>query len=168
MNGRERSWRRMQSLIIVWPILSLSKKSKWQKMKFTIIAVLAWCENSPKEAKSPQWEFSGFRIPKKNGKIQLVIDYQKINLQIEWSEYLLPIMEDLIRFIVDFMYATNLDVNIRYMSLPLDKTSKNILMLFMPFGLLKCLVLTWGISPARVIYQDQMPSLFTNMHHNDP
>ena len=81
-----------------------------------------------------QWAFPGFGIPKKNGKICLLIDFWKINLQIVQSKYPLSIMEELLRSIFGFVYAMKLDMNMGYMSMPSDKYSRNILILIMPFG----------------------------------
>ena len=64
--------------------------------------------------------------------------------------------------------ATNLDMNICYMSTPHDKCLRNILTLIMPFGLFECLVLPQGISITRNIYKAWMSSLFTNMQPNAP
>ena len=125
-------------------------------------------EVTPKKAENHQWAFPGFGIPKKNGKIRLVIDFCKINSQIVQSKYSLPIMEELLRYIFEFVYAMNLNMNMGYMSMPLNKYSRNILTLIMPLGLFKCLVLPEGISPAIDTYQGQMSSLFTNMQPNDP
>ena len=121
-----------------------------------------------KESKNHQWAFPGFVFPKKNGEVCLVIDFRKIHSQIVQSDYSLPIMEELLRSIFGLVCAPNLDMNMGYMSMPLDKYSRSIFTLIMPFGLFECLVLPQGISLTMDIYQGWISSLFTNMEPNDP
>ena len=81
------------------------------------------------------------------------MDFQKIYSQIEQNEYPISIMENLLRFTIGFACASNLDLNMGHMSMPLNEPMRNILTLIMPFELFECLVLPEGISLVTNIYQ---------------
>ena len=65
-----------------------------------------------------------------------------------------------------FNFATGLDLNMGYLSLPLDELSKVILMIIMPFRLFECQVLPQEVKPATDIFQGQINSLFSHLKRN--
>ena len=93
-----------------------------------------------KDAENRSWAFPAFGVPKKDGTIQLVIVFRKVNAMLVRSEHPLPTINDLIQTIVGFNFTTGLDLNMGYLSMPLDGPSKAILTIIMPFGLLECQV----------------------------
>ena len=93
-----------------------------------------------KDAENRSWAFPAFGVPKKDGTIQLVIVFRKVNAMLVKSEHPLPTINDLIQTIVGFNFTTGLDLNMGYLSMPLDGPSKAILTIIMPFGLLECQV----------------------------
>ena len=109
-----------------------------------------------KDAENRPWAFPAFGLPKKDGTIQLVIDFRKLNTMLVMWEYPLPTIDGLIHSIVGFKVATGLDLNMGYLSMPLDELSKMILTIIMPFGLFECQVFPQGIKPATDIFQGQM------------
>ena len=82
-----------------------------------------------------------------------MIDFRKLNTILVWSEYPLPITDGLIQSIMRFNFATDLDLNMGYLSMPLQGPSKTTLTIIMPFGLFECQVLPQGVKPATDIVQ---------------
>ncbi len=54
----------------------------------------------------------------------MVIDFQKLNEMIERCEFPLPTIEDTLQQLGGFTYATGIDFNMGYLSLPLCAESK--------------------------------------------
>ena len=84
-----------------------------------------------------------------------------------WLEYPLPTFYGLIQSMAGFHFATGLDLNIGYLSMPLDEPSKMILII-MPLELFKYQVLPQGVEPATNIFQDWMTSLFSHLKRKSP
>ena len=81
----------------------------------------------------------------------------------EWPEIHIPIMDETQQQIRGFSYETGLNLNMGYMTLPLDVATWKILRVIMPLGLFKCFVLPQGIKPATDIFQALMIALFLPM-----
>jgi hypothetical protein len=123
---------------------------------------------SPEEYKNREWSSPAFGIPKKNGNIWLIIDFQSINKYIIRREFPLSTTEEILTSIKGFTYASSLDLNMGYPSIPLDKEAQNILTIITPFGAYQCLTLPMGVMPASDIFQARMVDLFANMGKNRP
>ena len=121
-----------------------------------------------KDADNRPWAFPAFGVAKKNGTIQLVIDFRKLNTMCVRLEYPLPTIDGLIQSIVGFKFETGLDLIIGYLSMPLDEPSKTILAIIMPFGPFECQVLPQGVEPATNIFQGLMTSLFSHLKKYAP
>ena len=109
-----------------------------------------------------------FGVPKKNDTIQLMIDFRKLNTMLVQSDYPLPTIDGLIQSIMGFHFATGLDLNMGYLSMPLYKLLKVILMINMLFWLFEWQVLPQGVKPAMDIFQGHMTSLFSHLKRNAP
>ena len=107
-----------------------------------------------KKAKNRSWAFAGFGKLKKNKKINIVIDFNSICDYLNWTEYPLATMDDIPDQIFRFSYASNLDLNMGYLSMPLDYKTRKILMPVTTFGLYECLVLPQGISLQLTFFND--------------
>ena len=87
-------------------------------------------------------------------------DFRKQNAMLVQPEYPLPAIDNAIKSIMEFHYGTVLDLNMGYLSLPLDEPSKVIITSIMPFWLFECQVLPQGVKPASDIFQGQTTLLF--------
>ncbi len=66
---------------------------------------------SPEEIEGRDWCFPAFGVPKKNGKIRFVINFQSVNNQLEQREYPLNTAEEIFHSIGGFTWATSLNLN---------------------------------------------------------
>jgi hypothetical protein len=62
-----------------------------------------------------------------------------------------------------FQYATTLDLNMGYYSMPLSKKSKQLCTTVLPWGLYRYNALPMGIKPAADIFQERMSTLFSDL-----
>ena len=104
---------------------------------------------------------------KKNGTIQLIIDFRKCNTMLVKAEHKLPTIDNLIQFNIGFHYPTGLDFSMGHLSMPLDEPSKVIFTIIMPFGPLDCQVLPQGVNQpwiSSIANQLISPVLSETMH----
>lgn len=123
---------------------------------------------SPDEYEAREWAFPAFGTPKKDGSIRLVIDFRRLNSQLVRKEYPLPTTEEILMSIQGFLYASSLDLNMGYLSIPLNENTRQILTIIMPFGAYECLMLPMGVMPATDIFQARMVHLFADMDERKP
>ena len=76
--------------------------------------------------------------------------------------------EEILTSIGGFLFATSLDLNMGYPSIPLDEAAKQILTIIVPFGSYECLMLPMGVMPAWDIFQARMVHLFMGMRKKKP
>ena len=67
-----------------------------------------------------------------------------------------------------FKYATHINLNRGYLSIPLDKKTRNILNIVMPFRFFECQVLPMGINSASDLFQARTVGLFQGMGETKP
>jgi hypothetical protein len=123
---------------------------------------------SPEEFESRVWAFPAFGIPKKNGTIRVVIDFRRLNSQLVRREFPLSTTEEILTSIQGFMYATSLDLNMGYLSIPLNDHAREILTIIMPFGAYECLALPMGVMTATDLFQARRVHLFADMEERRP
>ncbi len=118
---------------------------------------------TPEEFEKREWAFPGFGTPKKNGTVRFVIDFRRINSALVRREYPLWTTEEILTSIKGFLYATSIDLNMGYTSIPLNDEARKILTIIMPFGAYECLTLPMGVMPASDLFQARMVHLFAEM-----
>ena len=70
--------------------------------------------------------------------------------------------------ILQFHFATSLDLNMGYFAMQLDKKSKKIMTVVLLFGIYQCKVPTQGAAPASNFFQGRMESIFSDMKKEKP
>jgi hypothetical protein len=126
-------------------------------------------ENEVKEEiKGREWCFPAFGIPKKNGKIHFVINFQSINNQLEQREYPFTPAEEIFHLIGGFTWATSLNLNMGYLHIRLSQASQEPLTIVMPLGFYSCTVLPMGVMPATDIFQSRTMPIFADMGPEKP
>jgi hypothetical protein len=123
---------------------------------------------TPTEFEARVWAFPAFGIPKKNGTIRVVIDFRRLNSQLVRREFPLSMTEEILTSIKGFLYATSLDLNMGYLSIPLNDRAREILTIIMPFGAYECLALPMGVMTATDLFQARMVHLFADMEERRP
>ena len=119
---------------------------------------------SAEEIEDREWACPAFGVAKSNGSIRLVMDFRKLNDQLERKQTPLSTIEEMITSINGFLYASVLDLNMGYLSIPLCEKSRKMLNIVMPFGYFECQVLPMGVKPATDIFQTRMVSIFMSMN----
>ena len=125
-------------------------------------------ELSAEEVEERVWASPCFGIPKKNGSIRLVIDFRQLNTVLKRKEYPLPTIDEIFQDIGGFTFASVVDLNMGYLSIPLTEETKKILTIVTMFGFFECCVLPMGIKPATDIFQSRMVGIFQQMGKNKP
>jgi hypothetical protein len=93
---------------------------------------------TPEEFEARVWAFPAFGVPKKNGSIRLVIDFCRLNSNLVRREYPLSTTEEILTSVRGFTFAASLDLNMGYLSIPLNDATREILTIVMPFGAYEC------------------------------
>ncbi len=107
---------------------------------------------NPEEVKRWDWCFPHFGIPKKNGQIKFMINFQNLNHQLEWREYPLTPAKEIFQSVWSFVYATSFDLNMRCLHINLAQSACDILTVVKSFGFYKCTKLPMGVMPATNIF----------------
>jgi hypothetical protein len=120
------------------------------------------------EIETREWASPCFEVRKKNGTIRLVMDFRQLNKVLERKEYPLLTIDKIFTGIRGFIFASVIDLNMGYLSIPLTKETREILTIVTTFGFFECCVLPMGIKPATDIFQSRMVGIFQPMTKNKP
>ena len=77
-----------------------------------------------KRVNRSEWAAPTFIIPKKDGKVRFVSDFQELNKRIKRMPYPVPNIQDMLLNLEGFQYATALDLNMGYYHVRLDAASR--------------------------------------------
>jgi hypothetical protein len=112
---------------------------------------------------SAEWAAPTFVIPKKNGTVRIITDFRMLNACLKRKPFPMPKIPEIFRGMEKFKYATTLDLNMGYYSMPLDDDSKALCVTVLPWGLYQYNAHPMGIKPATDIFQERMSSLFYDL-----
>jgi hypothetical protein len=96
-----------------------------------------------------------FWRPKKDGSIRLVMDFRKPNSILKRKEYPLPTIDEMFQNIQGFIFASTIDLNMGYLSIPLTSETKKLLTIITQFGFLECCVLLMGIDLPQTFFSPE-------------
>jgi len=116
---------------------------------------------------SSQWAAPTFIIPKKNNTVRVITDFRGLNKCLVQKPYPIPKIPDILRGMEKFKYATTIDLNMGYYSMPLEENAKKLCVISLPWGLYQYEVLPQGIKPATDIFQQRMNALYHDMNTVD-
>ena len=74
-----------------------------------------------------------FIIPKKDGSVRWVSDFQKLNANLRRRVHPLPRIQDVLHQRPNYQYFTKIDLSMCYDTLELDEKSKNLCVVVTPF-----------------------------------
>jgi hypothetical protein len=100
------------------------------------------------EIEEHEWTSPCFGVPKKYKTIRLVIDFCQLNRVMKWKEHPLPTIDEMFQNIRGFIFASIIDLNMGYLSIPLIEPTQKLLTIMTIFGYFACCVLRMGIKPA--------------------
>jgi hypothetical protein len=117
-----------------------------------------------------EWAAPTFIIPKKNQTVRVITDFRGSNKCLKRNPFPMPKIPDIFRGIEKFRYATTIDLNMGYYSMPLSDEAKKLCVISLPWGLYRYNMLPMGIKPATVAgsrisgQSRQMPLVSTSSH----
>ena len=91
------------------------------------------------------WSAPVLMIPKKNGEYRFCIDFRKLNAVTEQDSFPLPRIDDILDRVVQFMYASTLDLKMGYWQKDVDEKSRAKTAFSDGVGHWECLKLPYGL-----------------------
>jgi len=114
------------------------------------------------ESKSP-YTSSFFFVRKKDGKLQLVQDYRKINALTIRNQYPLPLIADLIRDLSNAHIYTKLDVRWGYNNIRIREGDERKAAFKTRYGLFEPTVMYFGLTNLPVMFQTMMNYIYRDV-----
>ena len=106
-----------------------------------------------------EWGTPVFIIPKKEGTVRFITDYRKVNGQIVRKPYPIPRIADTLQQLEGFTFATALDLNMGYYTIPLAECSKDITTIVTEFGKFRYTCLPMGMVISGDVLQSKVYDL---------
>jgi hypothetical protein len=135
--------------------IPLRNRDTFKKEVYRQCNIGALRELSASEVESREWASPCFGVPKKDGSIRLVMDFRKLNSVLKQKEYPLPSIDEMFQNIRGFIFASTIDLNMGYLSIPLTVETQKLLTIVTQFGFFECCVLPIGIRPATDIFNPE-------------
>ena len=92
-------------------------------------------------------------VPKKNGKLRLVIDYRQLNKQTIKSTWPIPSIEEIFDTLEDSAYFTSIDMSAEFYQVPMEESSQDYTAFSRPFGSFKWLRMPMGLTGSPPTFQ---------------
>ena len=105
-------------------------------------------------------------VPKKNGKLRLVIDYRKLIEQTIKSFRPIPSTEEIFDTLQGSAYFTTLDMSWEFYQLPMEPKSQNYSAFSTPFGSFKWLRMPMGLTGSSNTFQSLMEHVLVGLTWN--
>ena len=102
-------------------------------------------------------------VPKKNGKLRLVIDYRQLNKQTVKSSRPIPSIEEIFDTLGGSCYFSTIDMSAGFFQVPMDKDSQDYTAFSNPFGSFKWLRKPMGLTGSPNIPQSLMELVLTGL-----
>ena len=109
------------------------------------------------------WAAPSFIVPKKNNQVRIVTDLRVLNSQLKRRTWPMPKVQDLLRDLAGFTYATSIDLNMGYWTLRLSPGSSKLCTVIFPWGKYEYLRLPMGATPSAFIFQQKMDTLMDGL-----
>ena len=112
-----------------------------------------------------EWAAGTFPMPKKTGDIRTTMDFRELNKWLVCKPYPLPKIQDLLQKLEKFKYATALDLQRGYYSIPLSPRARKLCATVFPWGKYIYNVLPMGLSVSPDIFQWVMNSCLGDLEY---
>ena len=99
-------------------------------------------------------------VPKKNGKVRLVIDYRQLNKQTIKSTWPIPSIEEIFDTLEGSAYFTSIDISAGFYQVPMEEASQDYTAFSTPFGSLKWLRMPMGLNGSPPTFQCLVEKVF--------
>ena len=110
-----------------------------------------------------EWAAPTFIIPKKDGSVQFISDFCKLNKRIKRKPFPIPKIQDMLLKLEGFKYATSLDLNMGYYHIELNPDSRKLCTIVLPWGKYEYLRLPMGLCNSPDIFQEKMSTLMQDL-----
>lgn len=100
-------------------------------------------------------------MPKKDGRVQWIFDFQGLNEALKRKVYLIPKISDILARRTGYQFLMKLDISMQHCTFELNDESKELCTIASPFGSCHCRRLPMGISVAPDIPQEIMELAFS-------
>ena len=98
-------------------------------------------------------------VPKRNGELQLCVDYRRLNSVSQLDSYLMPRIDELIDRVGKANFITTLDLTTGHWQIPMADKDKCKTAFVTPFGSFQFTVMPFGLSGAPASFQRLMDRL---------
>ena len=110
-----------------------------------------------------EWIAGTFIVPKKDGHVRWITDFQGLNKSLQHQVYPLQKISEIFQCRSGYQYFTKLDISMQYYTFVLDEPSRNLCTFATPFGLYYYCQLPMGISESPDIATKMMLSILDDI-----
>ena len=136
-----------------YPVPRINKLTfKKELMRLVKIGVLERVQES-------EWGTPVFIIPKKEGTVRFLTDFRKVNGLIIRKPFPIPRIADTLQQLEGFNFATALDLNMGYYTIPLAECSKDVTTIVTEFGKFRYTCLPMGMVISGDVFQSKVYDL---------
>ena len=107
-----------------------------------------------------EWGAPTFIQPKKNGTVQFLSDFRKLNQRIRRKPFPIPKIQDMLLRLEGFTHASSLDLNMGYYHIELSPSAKKLCTIVLPWGKYEYHKLPMGVCNSPDIFQEKISELF--------
>ena len=113
-----------------------------------------------------EWAAPTYIIKKKNvnaegiAKARFISDFRQLNARIKRTPFPIPKIQDMLQQLEGFTYASAIDLNMGYYHIKLDKASRKLCTIVLPWGKYEYTALPMGLSNSPDVFQEKMNELF--------
>jgi hypothetical protein len=105
---------------------------------------------------SSKWAAPTFIIPKKNQSVRVITDFRRLNKCLKRNPYPMPKIPDIFQGMKHFCYATTIDLNMGYYSMPLSEKAMQLCVISLPWGLYQYNMLPMVSSPKQTFSNHEL------------
>ena len=135
--------------------------SQEKKLKAEVKRLVEW--GILKKVNRSEWAMPAFTISKPDGTLRSLSDSRELNKRIKRMPYPLPKIQEILRRLKGFKWATALDLNMGYYHIVLDPASAKLCTVIFPWGKYEYTRLPMGLCNSPDIFQEKMNDLMQEL-----
>lgn len=121
-----------------------------------------------KEVVEPtEWVSKMVVTPKRDGSVQICVDYTKLNKSVERERYQLPVAEEIFAKLSGARFFTTLDAASGFWQISLDEECSSLTTFITPFGRFRFTRLPFGISSGPEVFHRAMQQVLHDLQGVD-
>ena len=135
--------------------------SQEKKLKAEVKRLVDW--GILRKVNRSEWAMPAFTITKPDGTLRSLSDSRELNKRIKRMPYPLPKIQEILRRLQGFQWATALDLNMGYYHIQLDPESSKLCTVVFPWGKYEYTRLPMGLCNSPDIFQEKMNDLIQDL-----